>query len=107
MPNGLKITGSVLLFLLLIFIGVHVYGFVVEEHELSADLADVQEKLTKAQTDAANLQEESQYLANPLNLEKELRARFNYKKSGETMIIIVPSGTSTASTTTSINAPSL
>ncbi len=99
MPDGLKIIGAVLLFVLLIFIGTRVYGFIVQEHELSADLADVQAKLTKAQTDAASLQEESQYLANPLNLEKELRARFNYKKPGETMIIIVPEQSSTASST--------
>jgi len=99
MPNGLKITGAVLLFILLIFIGTRVYGFIVEEHELNADLADVQAELIKAQTDAASLQQESQYLANPLNLEKELRSRFNYKKPGETMIIIVPAQSSTASST--------
>jgi cell division protein FtsB len=99
MSDGLKITGAALLFLLLIFIGTRVYGFVVQEHELSADLAGVQAELTKAQTDATSLQEESQYLANPINLEKELRARFNYKEPGETMIIIVPAATSTASST--------
>jgi len=99
MPNGLKITGAVLLFVLFIFIGTRVYGFVVQEHELDAALVGVQAKLTKAKADAANLQQESQYLANPLNLEKELRARFNYKKPGETMIIIVPAQSSTASST--------
>ena len=99
MPDGLKIAGAVLLFILLIFIGTRVYGFVVQEHQLSADLADAETRLTKAQADATSLQEESQYLANPLNLEKELRARFNYKKPGETMIIIVPAQSSTATST--------
>ena len=40
-----------------------------------------------------NLQEENQYPSNPANLEKELRARYNYKKPGETMVIIIPSST--------------
>jgi hypothetical protein len=66
---------------------------------LSAALADIETRLTKAQYDEANLQSEVQYLANPLNLEKELRARFNYKKPGETMIVIVPAETSTATKT--------
>jgi cell division protein FtsB len=52
----------------------------------------------KSQAQEASLQEETQYLSNPANLEKELRARFNYKKPGETMVIIVPDATSTTST---------
>ncbi len=99
MPDGLKIAGAVLLAILLVFIGIQVYGFVIQEHQLNADLADVETRLTQAQTNAQSLQEESQYLANPLNLEKELRARFNYKKPGETMIIIVPEQSSTVSST--------
>lgn len=31
------------------------------------------------------------YFADPRNYEKELRARFNYRLPGETMIILVPS----------------
>ena len=99
MPDGFKIAGGVLLFILLIFIGTRVYGFVVQERQLSANLADIESRLTKAQADEDNLQQEAQYLANPLNLEKELRARFNYKKPGETMIIIVPAQSSTATST--------
>lgn len=94
----MKITAIVVLSLLLIFLGVQVYSFIAQEHQLNADLSDIKNRLTKAQTDQANLQEESQYLANPANLEKELRARFNYKKPGETMVIIVPAQSSTAAT---------
>ncbi|HVN26630.1 MAG TPA: hypothetical protein VMT99_03200 [Candidatus Paceibacterota bacterium] len=99
MPNGLKIVGAVLIFVALVVIGSRVYGFVIEEGDLSASLADIQARLTKAETDAANLQEESRYLANPVNLEKELRARFNYKRPGETMIIIVPPQNASATPT--------
>jgi len=99
MPDGLKIIGAVLLFILIIFIGTRIYGFAVQEGQLGGDLADIEARLTKAQTDAENLQAESAYLANPINLEKELRARFNYKKPGETMIIIVPQQASTTTST--------
>jgi cell division protein FtsB len=69
-----------------------------QEWSLGSQLADVQANLTKSQTQETSLQEEVQYLGNPANLEKELRERFNYKKPGETMVIIVPSSTVTTST---------
>ena len=96
-----KIAAIVGLSLILIFLGVNVYSFVKQENELGANLADVQARLTKAQTDEANLQAEKQYLANPVNLEKELRGRFNYTSPGEKMIIIVPLGSTTVSTSVS------
>lgn len=95
----MKIAAAIVLSLLLIVILVNAYSFVVQEGQLGSQLADVQANLNKSQAEEQNLQQENQYLANPLNLEKELRARFNYKKPGETMIIIVPGATSTASST--------
>lgn len=95
----MKIAAIVILCLLLIFLGVQVYSFVKQENQLSSDLSDIQTKLTKAQATQKTLQEESAYLANPINLEKELRSRFNYKNPGETMVIIVPAQSSTASST--------
>ena len=86
----MKIAGVVVLFIILMFISTHVYSFFVQERQLNADLADIEARLTKEKSDEADLQSEVQYLANPLNLAKELRARFNYKKPGETMIVIVP-----------------
>jgi cell division protein FtsL len=94
-----KIALAVVLFIVLVFTTIQVYSFFVQERQLSADLQDVQSRLTTAQTNETDLQNEVQYLANPLNLEKELRARFNYKNPGETMIIIVPAQSSTASST--------
>ncbi len=96
----MKIAGAVVLLVVLVLVGVRVYSFFAQEKQLGQELADIETRLTKAQYDEASLQSEVQYLANPLNLEKELRARFNYKKPGETMIIIVPAQTSTAATTT-------
>jgi cell division protein FtsB len=94
----MKIAAIVVLSLFVIILGVQVYSFVAQEGQLGSQLADVQANLVKAQSQEASLQEEGQYLSNPANLEKELRARYNYKKPGETMVIIVPSATSTTST---------
>ena len=96
----MKIAAVVVLSIFLVIIGWQVVSFIREEGRLGSQLADVQANLTKAQAQEAGLQEESQYLSNPLNLEKELRARFNYKKPGEQMIIIVPSASSSATSTT-------
>ena len=94
----MKIAAIVVLSLFLIVLGAQVFSFVGQEWSLGGQLADVQANLTKAQVQETSLQEEVRYLSNPANLEKELRARFNYKKPGETMVIIVPSATSTTST---------
>jgi len=91
----MKLASAIFLFLVLVFVGWQAFGFWRQERALSQNLSDAAAKLASAEEDEANLQEESQYLSNPANLEKELRAQFNYKKPGETMIIIVPSESST------------
>jgi cell division protein FtsB len=95
----MKIAAIVVLSLFIIILGVQVFSFVGQEWSLGSELADVQANLSKSQAEETSLQEENQYLSNPANLEKELRARFNYKKPGETMVIIVPAASSTATST--------
>jgi cell division protein FtsB len=95
----MKIAAIVVLSILIIFLGIQVFSFVKQSNELSSDYASIQTRLAKAKADQASLEEEKEYLANPVNLEKELRARFNYANPGEKMIIIVPLGTSTPNAT--------
>ena len=90
----MKIFAIVGLSLLIILLGAQIYFFLGQEHQLGGTLSDAEMRLTKAQADEEELSANVAYLANPVNLEKELRARFNYKNPGETMIIIVPSSTS-------------
>lgn len=92
----MKIAAAIVLAIILVFVGGRVYSFFAQEQQLNNELADIEARLTKAKYDATNLRSEVRYLANPLNLEKELRTRFNYKKPGETMIVIVPAPSSTA-----------
>jgi len=96
----MKIAAAIVLAIILIFVGMKAYSFWGDERQLSQNLADIETRLATAKTDEADLQSDVEYLANPLNLEKELRSRFNYKKPGETMIVIVPEGSSTATTST-------
>jgi cell division protein FtsL len=86
----MKIAFAVVLGIVLILVAVRVVSFFNEERALNQNLSDIQSRLTDAKSQEANLQGEMQYLANPANLEKELRTQFNYKKPGENMVIIVP-----------------
>ena len=86
----MKIAFAVLLGLVVIFVGWNVIGFLRQQHDLSANLKDIEARLAAAKIQEANLQAQTEYLSNPANLEKELRAEFNYTKPGEKMIIIVP-----------------
>ena len=94
----MKIAAIVVLSIFLIILGVQVYSFVAQEWQLGSQLADIRANLVKAQAQEASLQAQTQYLSNPANLEKELRARYNYKKPGETMVIIMSTTTTTTST---------
>jgi cell division protein FtsB len=92
----MKLFFAIALASIVLLIGVQIFSFLQEQRTLSQNLEDVNARLTTAKTQEANLQEQMQYLSNPANLEKELRAQFNYKKPGETMIIIVsPQASST------------
>ncbi len=86
----MKLAFAIALFIVVLLIGFQVFSFLGQERSLSQNLSDVESHLAAAKLQEADLQEETQYLSNPANLEKELRAQFNYKKPGETMMIIVP-----------------
>ena len=96
----MKLALAIVLFIVLVFVGVRVFEFIGQERSLDQSLSQVQTRLLAAQAQEADLQAETQYLSNPVNLEKEFRASFNYKKPGETMIIIVPNQTTSTATST-------
>jgi cell division protein FtsB len=93
----MKIAAAIVLSLAFIFIATQIVYSIKQEHSLAATFSGVESKLRQAKTDEQSLSAEVNYLANPANLEKELRARFNYAKPGETMVIIVSSSTPTSS----------
>ena len=85
-----NVLGVVVLALLLVVLGVQIYFSLVGERQLVREYRTLQAKLLETQGENEKLNAELEYLKNPENLEKELRARFNYRREGEKMIIIVP-----------------
>jgi len=81
--------------LLVSVLSFELYSLWVRNRASSSELQQAQKKLQEVQVDKNRLQAELNYLANPLNLEKEVRSRFNLKLPGEKAVIIVPKTTST------------
>ena len=86
----LKIFASVALLLLVILLGNELYFFWSKNRAAQARYGELRIKFDKARADYRNLEADFNYYLNPANLEKELRARFNYRHAGEKLIIIVP-----------------
>ena len=84
-----------ILIILLVAVAAQVYLFAVKEKKVSADFSELEGKIKEASDKNSNLGAQLEYYLNPVNLEKELRARFNYKRPGEKVIIIVPKNETT------------
>ena len=84
-----KIFLALALFVLLA-IGMQLFGLNARRNEAAAKLSSVAGELLAVEEENIKLQADILYYANPDNLEKELRARFNYKSPGEELIIVVP-----------------
>ncbi len=69
---------------------VQLYFINKERGELQVKLDDLSSRFATLSQENIDLQSEIEYFSQPENLEKELRAKFNYRKPGEEMIIIVP-----------------
>lgn len=74
------------------------WSFYGREQTLARQLSEIRAQYGNAEKDHESLQAEYRYYQNPANAEKELRARFNYKKPDEKMIIVVPPARSQSST---------
>jgi hypothetical protein len=95
----MKLVAVIALSILLVVVGVQIYTFIKEGGQANQSFLELQGKLNQAKADQAKSQEELNYYSNPNNLEKELRARFNYKSPDEKVIILVPGAPLSASST--------
>jgi len=89
----MKIAAAIILGIAFVFIATQIVSAIKQEHSLAGTFSDVEGRLQQAEAQEQSLSAEVDYLANPVNLEKELRARFNYAKPGETMVVIISSST--------------
>ncbi len=93
----MKIILAVILSLFLAFLLYQTWSFAGKENAAGKGAIAMQAELQEAQADLSSLQSDYEFLQNPDNLEKELRARFNYKIPGEKLVIIVPPSSTTTS----------
>ena len=84
-----KIVISVFLFLFLAFVGSQIYVYEHKAADARTAYEEAKGRLEATQEDQAKLRSDLSYYSNPLNLEKELRARFNYHSPGERTLILV------------------
>jgi cell division protein FtsB len=83
--------GSALfLFALVGLMGVRLVSFIHTERALAEQMASQETALRDIQKDKAKLEHDLQFLDDPANVEKEIRARFPYRAPDETLMVIVP-----------------
>ncbi len=90
-----KIAAVIFLFFLLLVLGNGIHYFWQKNSASEARYEKIKMELGQVQVDYNKMRENMSYYLNPGNLEKELKARFNYRMSGEKMFIIVQPTTST------------
>ena len=72
------------------YLGYQAYILQSERMELASEYVEIDQQFSELEEDNVSLKSEIEYLSDPYNLEKELRARFNYKLPYESLIIVVP-----------------
>jgi type II secretory pathway pseudopilin PulG len=95
----MKLVAIVILFALIVFLGFQIFVFIGREREAQQAVSDFKNKLDAAKLDADRSRAELNYYSNPSNLEKELRARYNYRAPDEKMMILVTRASTSLSST--------
>lgn len=86
------VVGALVLFV--VFVTYQIVLFLGRHEKAVAEYGGANDEMNRLLEDVKRLERDVRYYGNFLNLEKELRARFNYKMPGERTLILVPSGTS-------------
>jgi len=86
----MRVVAIIILVIVLIGISVQIYFILKERNQLKTELDDLNIRFAGLTKENSDLQSDIEYFSYPENLEKELKAKFNYKNPGEKMIIVVP-----------------
>lgn len=89
MPMGKYITIGVLVFIILV-VSVQAFGLFRKGYGMGKQLRVSKEKMEALSRENEELQAQLNYFSREENLEKELRAKFNYKRPDEKVMIITP-----------------
>jgi cell division protein FtsB len=71
-------------------LGSQVYRLQKERISISKEYEEIEQTHDELEADNKEMADKMEYLSEPLNLEKELRSKFNYTHPGEELIIVVP-----------------
>ncbi|HEY4525490.1 MAG TPA: septum formation initiator family protein [Candidatus Paceibacterota bacterium] len=80
----------IILSLFLVFLIGQIWNHNSQIKLMQTDLDKLQADVNKSRAEQQSMAEDFEYYSDPVNLEKELRSRFNYRGKDEKMIIIVP-----------------
>jgi hypothetical protein len=72
-----------------------IYTVDSDRRDFKRDMAKIVDEVDLIESDNAKLHNQIDYFSEPRNLEKELRARFNYRLPNEKLIIVIPNSSST------------
>lgn len=86
----MKAALAVILIMVLAGLLVQVYFIFKEKSQLQAEILDLSKRIDFLKEENITIKSEIEYFSHPVNLEKELREKFNYRKPDEKMIIVVP-----------------
>ena len=77
---------------IIVFVAIAYQIYTVDSgrRELKREMATLVDEVELIEEDNSNLNEKIDYFSEPRNLEKELRARFNYRLPFEKLIIVIP-----------------
>ncbi len=78
------------LIIFIVVVGFQVSLLFKEESGLKSDLNQLKDKSASFSNENNELQQQIDFLSRAENLEKQLKAQFNYKNVGEKMMILVP-----------------
>ena len=78
------------LILAVVFFGTEIFLTLRESNSLASKDGEISKQLEALSAEKSKISQDLDYYSNPLNLEKLLREKFNYKLPGEKMIIVVP-----------------
>ena len=73
-----------------IILSLGIYKLAADKNALARETENAKTELNELYEEKKFLEEEMDYLANPENILKQFKTRFNYRKPGENIMIIVP-----------------
>ena len=76
--------------IIIVYLGVQTYNIQKQRIELGNEFNEVRAEEQELIQDQERLGGQVEYFSDPHNLEKELRARFNYRLPNEKLITVVP-----------------